>query len=137
MSGKVGDEPVSIAIFDAPSNPGYPTYWHARGYGLFAANPLGQKELSLGKDVLNFAIEPKTFVETAANVIDTARPPARVGVLDQPARQGIGLAIHAGTACSSPARRARSIAPSTPARPCSAETHTEFSTQPSGSCGGK
>jgi hypothetical protein len=58
LSGKVGDEMVSIAIFDAPGNPGYPTYWHARGYGLFAANPLGQKELSGGKDVLNFAIEP-------------------------------------------------------------------------------
>ena len=60
LSGKVGDEPVSIAIFDAPGNPGYPTYWHARGYGLFAANPLGQKELSSGKDVLNFAIAPNT-----------------------------------------------------------------------------
>ena len=58
LTGKVGDEPVSIAIFDAPGNPGYPTYWHARGYGLFAANPLGQKELSEGKAVLNFAIEP-------------------------------------------------------------------------------
>jgi hypothetical protein len=62
LSGKVGDEPVSIAIFDAPGNPGYPTYWHARGYGLFAANPLGQKELSEGKDVLNFAIEPNKSV---------------------------------------------------------------------------
>ncbi len=58
LSGKVGEEPVSVAIFDAPGNPGYPTYWHARGYGLFAANPLGQKELSGGKDTLNFAIEP-------------------------------------------------------------------------------
>ena len=53
---------MSIAIFDAPGNPGYPTYWHARGYGLFAANPLGQKELSGGKDVLNFAIEPNKSV---------------------------------------------------------------------------
>lgn len=58
LSGKVGDEMVSVAIFDAPGNPGYPTYWHARGYGLFAANPLGQKELSGGKEELNFAIEP-------------------------------------------------------------------------------
>jgi len=58
LSGTVGDEPVSIAILDHPRNPGYPTYWHARGYGLFAANPLGQKALSNGKDVLNFAIEP-------------------------------------------------------------------------------
>ncbi len=31
-----------IAIIDNPANPGYPTYWHARGYGLFAANPLGR-----------------------------------------------------------------------------------------------
>ena len=62
LSGKVGDEQVSIAIFDAPGNPGYPTYWHARGYGLFAANPLGQKELSGGKDTLDFAIEPNQAV---------------------------------------------------------------------------
>jgi hypothetical protein len=62
LSGKIGDEPVSIAIFDMPANPGYPTYWHARGYGLFAANPLGQKELSGGKDVLNFAIDANKSV---------------------------------------------------------------------------
>ncbi len=54
LSGKIGADPVSIAIFDSPGNPGYPTYWHARGYGLFAANPLGQKDLSNGKDQLNF-----------------------------------------------------------------------------------
>jgi hypothetical protein len=57
LAGEVGGEPVSVGIFDHPSNPGYPTYWHARGYGLFAANPLGQKELSNGKEVLDFAID--------------------------------------------------------------------------------
>ena len=31
----------TVAILDKPSNPNFPTYWHARGYGLFAANPLG------------------------------------------------------------------------------------------------
>jgi hypothetical protein len=62
LSGRVGDEQVTIAIFDAPGNPGYPTYWHARGYGLFAANPLGQKEFSGGKDTLDFAIEPNQAV---------------------------------------------------------------------------
>jgi hypothetical protein len=35
---------------------GYPTYWHARGYGLFAANPLGQKEFSKGKEELNYKL---------------------------------------------------------------------------------
>jgi hypothetical protein len=47
---------ISIAIIDHPENPGYPTFWHARGYGLFAANPLGQKIFSNGKEVLNFSL---------------------------------------------------------------------------------
>ena len=47
---------MTIAILDNPSNPDFPTYWHARGYGLFAANPLGQKDLSNGKEQLNFSI---------------------------------------------------------------------------------
>ncbi len=58
LSGLVASEPVGIAIFDRPGNPGYPTYWHARGYGLFAANPLGQKALSNGRETLDFAIAP-------------------------------------------------------------------------------
>jgi len=32
---------VGVAIFDHPSNPRYPTHWHARDYGLIAANPFG------------------------------------------------------------------------------------------------
>lgn len=62
LSGRVGDEPVTLALLDHPSNPGFPTYWHARGYGLFAANPLGQKALSDGKDTLNFALAPGASV---------------------------------------------------------------------------
>jgi hypothetical protein len=41
---------------DHPNNVGYPTYWHARGYGLFAANPLGQEVFSEGKEKLNFSL---------------------------------------------------------------------------------
>ena len=41
---------------DHPGNPGYPTYWMARGYGLFAANPLGAKDFTKGKEELNFFI---------------------------------------------------------------------------------
>lgn len=33
--------PVSVTIFDHPQNLRHPTYWHARDYGLFAANPFG------------------------------------------------------------------------------------------------
>ncbi|HLI93796.1 MAG TPA: PmoA family protein [Puia sp.] len=44
MYGKKGADTISIVIIDHPSNPGYPTYWHARGYGLLAANPFGWRE---------------------------------------------------------------------------------------------
>jgi hypothetical protein len=56
LSGKVGDEPVSIVIFDNPENPGFPTYWHARGYGLFAANPLGRKAFDPKADQMDFTL---------------------------------------------------------------------------------
>jgi hypothetical protein len=62
LSGLVGTEPVTISIFDHPANPGFPTYWHARGYGLFAANPLGQKVFSNGKEELNFSLAPHSSV---------------------------------------------------------------------------
>ena len=58
LSGVVQGEPVTLAILDHPKNVGFPTYWHARGYGLFAANPLGWKEFSKGKEELNFKLAP-------------------------------------------------------------------------------
>ncbi len=33
---------VGVAILNHPASINYPTYWHARNYGLFSANPLGQ-----------------------------------------------------------------------------------------------
>ena len=47
----------SIAILDHTKNPNYPTYWHARGYGLFAANPLGQKIFDPKAAQLDYTIE--------------------------------------------------------------------------------
>jgi hypothetical protein len=40
-SGQIDGEKVGIAILDNPANPRHPVRWHARGYGLFAANPFG------------------------------------------------------------------------------------------------
>lgn len=57
LASEINGEQVALVIIDHPSNPGYPTYWHARGYGLFAANTLGQKVFSEGENELNFALK--------------------------------------------------------------------------------
>ena len=35
---------VGVAIFDHAKNPKHPTYWHARGYGVCAANAFGEHD---------------------------------------------------------------------------------------------
>jgi hypothetical protein len=47
--GPLDGETVGIAIFNHPNSFRYPTCWHVRTYGLFAANPFGLKEFSGGK----------------------------------------------------------------------------------------
>jgi hypothetical protein len=56
LYGKFGNENADIVIIDHPKNPGYPTHWHARNYGLFAGNTLGQKVFSKGKLALNYKL---------------------------------------------------------------------------------
>lgn len=48
-SGPVDGKTVGVAIFDNPQNPRYPTYWHSRAYGLFAANPFGVHDFTADK----------------------------------------------------------------------------------------
>src|SRR5580698_2920355 len=58
LTGHDGEGHVAtIAIFDHPGNVGYPTYWHARGYGLFAANPLGRHAFDPKLPPLNYTLE--------------------------------------------------------------------------------
>jgi len=54
LSGSLNDEKIGIIIIDHPDNPNHPTHWHARGYGLFAANPLGSNTFTNGAETLNF-----------------------------------------------------------------------------------
>lgn len=49
--------PETIALFDHTGNPGYPTYWHARGYGLFALNPLAPHGFDPKEPPMNFTLE--------------------------------------------------------------------------------
>jgi len=55
--GKMGNDSISITMIDHPKNPNYPTFWHARGYGLFAANPLGEKVFTNGKSQKNLTLK--------------------------------------------------------------------------------
>ena len=79
LTGTVESELVTLVMLDHPTNPGFPTYWHARGYGLFAANPLGQKIFSEGKQELNLTLEPgrsATFRYRILILGGTAKPDA-------------------------------------------------------------
>jgi hypothetical protein len=58
LKGIKAGKAITIGMFDHPANVGYPTYWHARGYGLFALNPLGREVFSNGKEKLNFTLKP-------------------------------------------------------------------------------
>ncbi|MEJ7643869.1 MAG: PmoA family protein [Chryseolinea sp.] len=69
LEGEQDGKLISLVIADHPSNPGYPTYWHARGYGLFAANPLGQKVFSKGKEELNLSLKKGEKVSFTYRII--------------------------------------------------------------------
>ncbi|MBL7740089.1 MAG: PmoA family protein [Chitinophagaceae bacterium] len=69
LTGKKEGKDITIGIIDHPGNTGYPSYWHARGYGLFAANPLGRKIFSKGTEELNFSLKPGESVTFRYRII--------------------------------------------------------------------
>lgn len=48
--GTLDGDLVGIAILNHPSSFRYPTYWHVRDYGLFAANPFGLHDFKGSED---------------------------------------------------------------------------------------
>jgi hypothetical protein len=77
LTGTVDKEPVTLAILDTKSNPNFPAFWHARGYGLFAINPLGEKVLPEGKKDFDLTLEPGKSVTFNYRVLilnGTAKP---------------------------------------------------------------
>lgn len=57
LEGEKDGKTVGITILNHPTSINYPTFWHARGYGLFAVNPLGQYAFESRNKVEN----PKKF----------------------------------------------------------------------------
>ncbi len=67
-SGVIDDKTVGVAILNHPSSFRYPTHWHVRNYGLFAANPFGLKDFGTGKSG-EFKLEPGKSIEFSYRVI--------------------------------------------------------------------
>jgi hypothetical protein len=75
LTGNTEGHTATIAIFDHPGNPNYPTYWHARGYGLFAANPLGQHIFDPKAPPLNYTVEKNQNVTFTYRILLLTRAP--------------------------------------------------------------
>jgi len=57
LAGTKDNTLITFGIFDHPDNPGYPAYAHARGYGLFSVNNLGQKSYDPKQEAKNFNLD--------------------------------------------------------------------------------
>jgi hypothetical protein len=70
-SGTIDGKPVGVAILNSPSSFRYPTRWHSRDYGLFAANPFGEKEMATGKESKegNYIMEKGKSIDLKYRVI--------------------------------------------------------------------
>ncbi len=89
--GKMGNDLISVTIIDNPSNINYPTFWHARGYGLFAANPLGEKIFTNGKSEKNLQLKKGEKVTFRFRiVIDNGATTPALAALNKLAEQFAG-----------------------------------------------
>jgi hypothetical protein len=68
--GSLNSEKIGIAILNHPGSFRYPTFWHVREYGLFAANPFGLKDFS-GDSKKNgsYTIEPGKSISLRYRVL--------------------------------------------------------------------
>jgi hypothetical protein len=57
LQGEKDGKPIGIAILSHPKSTNSPSYWHARGYGCFSVNPLGQLDFQKAQKVA----DPKAF----------------------------------------------------------------------------
>lgn len=60
LSGPIDGKPYGVAVLDHPKNPRHPSTWHAREYGLLAANIFGLHDFdkNVKKGTGDFVIEP-------------------------------------------------------------------------------
>jgi hypothetical protein len=54
--GPVDGRLVRLRVTDHHENPRHPTWWHARDYGLFAANPFGRSDFERGSEAMPMVV---------------------------------------------------------------------------------
>ena len=71
LSGQINGKPYGVAVLDHPQNPRYPGTWHARDYGLLAANVFGLHDFdkTVKKGTGDFVIEPGKTVHFRYRVV--------------------------------------------------------------------
>jgi hypothetical protein len=65
-------QPATVAMIQKPGGFRFPTWWHVRAYGLFAANPFGLSYFESGTTPPpngNFTLEPGNVLKTAYRII--------------------------------------------------------------------
>jgi hypothetical protein len=63
VSGKIGNEEVTLAVFDYPKNYNFPSVLMVRGYGLLALNPFGRKSFDPKSEAGKFVLAPKKSIK--------------------------------------------------------------------------
>jgi len=57
VTGRIGNEPVTVAVFDFPKNLNFPSNMMVRPYGLLALNPFGQKAFAVDRGERTFVLK--------------------------------------------------------------------------------
>ena len=85
LKGKVEGKRSPSRSSTTRANPGFPTYWHARGYGLFAANNLGQNAFDPKQPEVKRTIAPGESMTFRHRVMIVSGPvePARMNAEHQ------------------------------------------------------
>lgn len=58
VRGQVEGEPLTLVVLNHPQSTRFPTHWHARGYGLMAANPFGGRDFEPDSEPIRFTLQP-------------------------------------------------------------------------------
>lgn len=63
VSGRIGNENITVAVFDFPKNHNYPSAMMVRGYGLLALNPFGNKAFDPQSEENKYVLEPEKSIK--------------------------------------------------------------------------